>query len=199
MTSLPIFYPLLDSVEGVELAARLDVRFAQLRIKSGGHETIRDRIRQSLAIAREANMMLVINDHWQLAIEEGADWVHLGQEDLIQADVNALRRAGISLGISTHSQEELERALLLNPDYIALGPIYPTQTKSLTWSAQGLERISEWKAQLGQIPLCVIGGITLERSSAVLASGADIIAVVSDVSLHPDPAERIREWLSSYG
>ena len=112
-------------------------------------------------------------------------------------DVAAIRRAGIKLGISTHSHEELARALCEDPDYVALGPIYETKLKVMPWAPQGLDRISEWKA-LAKRPLVAIGGITLERAPLVFDAGADSIAVVTDVVAHADPEARTREWLEAY-
>ena len=100
-----------------------------------------------------------------------ADFVHLGQEDLADADLAAIRSAGIKLGISTHSQEELDIALAAEPDYVALGPIYPTKLKVMPWQPQGLARIGEWRAKI-RCPLVAIGGITLKRAPSVLAAGA---------------------------
>ena len=139
--------------------------------------------------------ILVVNDFWELALEEGCDWVHLGQEDLETADVNAIIGAGVRLGISTHDHAELQRALGLKPHYVALGPIYPTILKQMKWAPQGLKRISEWKKRIGEIPLVAIGGLTTERATAVIAAGADILSVVTDVTRNKDPEKRTSEWL----
>jgi thiamine-phosphate pyrophosphorylase len=141
-------------------------------------------------------MQLVVNDYWQLALEEQCDFVHLGQGDLDSADVAALRRVGVRLGVSTHDHRELERALALRPDYVALGPIYPTLLKAMPWQPQGLERLSEWKRRLGAIPLVAIGGLTLERLAGVYAAGADVAAVVTDIVRNSQPEIRVRQWLT---
>ena len=104
---------------------------------------------------------MILNDYWRLALEVGADYVHLGQEDLDGADVAALRAKGLRLGVSTHDEAELERALKLKPDYIALGPIYPTILKAMRFGPQGLEKIGEWKRRIGAIPLVAIGGLNV--------------------------------------
>ncbi len=117
------------------------------------------------------------------------DFIHLGQEDLATADLKAIRRAGLKLGISTHDEAELARALEAEPDYIALGPIYPTILKKMKFAPQGLPRIGEWKKKIGKIPLVAIGGITLERAEGVLAAGADSAAVVTDITLNPIPRQ----------
>jgi thiamine-phosphate pyrophosphorylase len=122
--------------------------------------------------------------------------VHLGQTDLDSADIPALRRAGVRVGISTHDSSELERGLALKPDYIALGPIYPTLLKAMPWPPQGLGRITEWKRRIGVTPLVAIGGLTVDRLAGVFEAGADSAAVVSDIVKHPDPEARMAEWLA---
>jgi len=109
----------------------------------------------------------------------------------------AIRRAGIRLGVSTHDDAELERALALAPDYIALGPVYPTILKKMKWAPQGLEKITAWKRRIGDIPLIAIGGLTVERAPAVLAAGADVVSAVTDITLNADPEVRTRDWLAA--
>ena len=193
--TLPRFYPIFETVDWLERALPLGVKLVQLRIKDGDWDTLRMEIRSGLAMARAHGAALVINDHWQLAIEEGADWLHLGQEDLDEADLPAIRRAGLKLGLSTHDHSELERALALSPDYVALGPVYPTILKKMKWYQQGLERVSEWKRLVGEIPLCAIGGMSVERAPAAMVAGADIVSAVTDITLNPDPEKRMRDWL----
>ena len=125
----------------------------------------------------------------------GAKHLHLGQEDLVDADLDAIRGAGLTLGISTHDDEELETALRAKPDYIALGPIFPTTLKSMRFAPQGIPKITEWKKRVGNISLVAIGGIKLEQAPAIFAAGADSIAVVSDVTQHADADARVRAWL----
>jgi len=144
-------------------------------------------------------VQLVVNDHWRLALAAGCDFVHLGQGDLDTADLPALRAARVRLGISTHDDSELERALALRPHYVALGPIYPTLLKAMPWRPQGLPRIGEWKRRIGSIPLVAIGGITLERLAGVFAAGADVAAVVTDIVRAADPEARVRQWLAVAG
>ena len=140
---------------------------------------------------------LVVNDYWRVAIGEGAHWVHLGQGDLDGADIAAVRKAGVKLGVSTHDEAELERALALEPDYVALGPIYPTILKAMAFAPQGLNRIGEWKRRVGAVPLVAIGGLTVERAKLCLAAGADIVSVVTDITLNADPEARAREWIAA--
>jgi len=190
-------YPIVDSAAWIFRLAPLGVRLVQLRIKERPADEVRDEVRAARALCAAAGMQLIVNDYWELALEEGCDFVHLGQGDLAHADLAALRRAGVRLGISTHDHEELEQALRAAPDYVALGPIYPTLLKLMPWQPQGLERIGEWKRRIGPIPLVAIGGLTLERLAGVFAAGADVAAVVTDIVRNRDPEGRAREWLAA--
>jgi thiamine-phosphate pyrophosphorylase len=190
------FYPIVDNLAWIERLTRLGVRTVQLRAKDLAHEAAVTLVREALAITQGTRTELVVNDYWRAAIEAGARHVHLGQEDLGEADVGAIRAARLTLGLSTHDDEELATALRHKPDYVALGPIYPTTLKAMRFAPQGLERISEWKRRIGTIPLVAIGGITLERAPGVFAAGADSIAVVSDVMQNADPDQRVRDWLA---
>jgi thiamine-phosphate pyrophosphorylase len=152
-------------------------------------------VREALALTRGSNTRLVVNDYWRAAIEAGARDLHLGQEDLADADLKAIRDAGLSLGLSTHDDEELATALRAKPDYVALGPIFPTTLKSMRFAPQGIPKIAEWKKRIGNIPLVAIGGIKFEQAAAIFAAGASSIAVVSDVTQNADPDARVRAWL----
>ncbi|HLS59144.1 MAG TPA: thiamine phosphate synthase, partial [Paracoccaceae bacterium] len=127
--TLPRFYPIFDNLRWLERTLPLGVKLVQLRIKEMPEPELRDAIAAARDLARAHGTILVVNDYWRLAIDLGCDWVHLGQEDLDTADVPAIRRAGIRLGVSTHDHAELDRALSLQPDYVALGPVYPTILK----------------------------------------------------------------------
>lgn len=193
---LPRVYPIVDSAAWVQRLTALGVRLVQLRIKEQPRERVLGEIRRSQACCRTAGAQLIVNDYWQLALDSDCDFVHLGQGDLDAADVGALRRAHVRLGVSTHDDHELERALSLRPDYIALGPIYPTLLKVMPWQPQGLARLGEWKRRVGAVPLVAIGGITLERLAGVFAAGADVAAVVTDIVRAAQPETRTREWLA---
>jgi thiamine-phosphate pyrophosphorylase len=193
--TLPRFYPIFDSAAWLDRALPLGVKLVQLRLKDMDDAALRSQIRKGLALARHHGAALVVNDYWQIAIDEGADWLHLGQEDLDTADLAAIRRAGLKLGLSTHDHAELDRALALGPDYVALGPVYPTILKQMKWHQQGLERVTEWKKLAGQVPLCAIGGLTPERGRACLEAGADLVAAVTDITLNAAPEARMRDWL----
>ncbi|MGD9510495.1 MAG: thiamine phosphate synthase [Geminicoccaceae bacterium] len=192
--SLDRFYLIVDDVRWLERLLPHGVRFAQLRVKDRPEPELRAQIRQARDLCASAGATLVVNDHWRLAIEEGCDFVHLGQGDLDDADLAVIRGAGLRLGVSTHDHAELERALATEPDYVALGPIWPTLLKQMPWAPQGLERVAEWKRRIGGIPLVAIGGLTPDRAREALAAGADSAAVVTDVLRHPDPEARTREW-----
>lgn len=190
-------YPIVHSAEWVSRLLPLGVRLVQLRIKDRSDTEVQVEIRSAQVLCERAGAQLVVNDYWRLAMLERGDFVHLGQGDLDTADVPALRKAGIRIGISTHDHAELARALTFEPDYVALGPIYPTLLKVMPWSPQGLERISEWKRRIGTIPLVAVGGLNVERLPGVFAAGADVVAVVNDIVGHPDPLARAREWLAT--
>jgi thiamine-phosphate pyrophosphorylase len=191
------FYPIVDSVAWVARLAAIGVGTIQLRVKNLSHPEATLIVREALAATAGTGARLVVNDWWRAAIEAGAAHVHLGQEDLAQA--GAIRRAGLTLGLSTHDDAELEMALRQGPDYVALGPIFPTTLKVMRFGPQGLQRITEWKRCIAGIPLVAIGGITLERAPGVFAAGADSIAVVSDVTQNIDPDARVRAWLGKTG
>jgi len=194
---LPRVYPVVDSAAWVGRMLSVGVRLIQLRIKDRRASELRAEIREAKALCERAGAQLIVNDYWLLAIAEGCDFVHLGQGDLDTADVAAIRKAGVKIGVSTHSHVELARALELSPDYVALGPIYPTLLKVMPWSPQGLQRITEWKHRIGATPLIAIGGLTVERLPGVFEAGADVAAVVNDIVSNPNPESRAREWLAT--
>jgi thiamine-phosphate pyrophosphorylase len=192
------FYPVVDSIAWLKRLTALGVGTVQLRAKDLDHEDAVELMREALAVTHGTGTNLVVNDYWQAAIEVGARHVHLGQEDLVNADVKALYRANITLGLSTHDDEELETALKHNPDYIALGPIFPTTLKAMRFGPQGIPRITEWKKRIGGTPLVAIGGITFEHAREIFEAGADSIAVVSDVTKAKDPDARVNQWLHAF-
>jgi thiamine-phosphate pyrophosphorylase len=189
------FYPVVDSVAWVARLTRLGVGTIQLRAKNLGDADALAIVREALAAIRGTPTKLVVNDYWRAAIEAKAEHLHLGQEDLADADVAAIRRAGLTLGLSTHDDTELDTALSQKPDYIALGPIFPTTLKAMRFGPQGIPRVSDWKKRVGDTALVAIGGIKLEQAAEIFAAGADSIAVVSDVTQNPDPDARVRAWL----
>jgi thiamine-phosphate pyrophosphorylase len=191
------FYLIVDSAAWVARLLPCGVRLVQLRIKDQPDATLRAEIIKAKALCSRDGAQLVVNDYWQQAIDAGCDFIHLGQGDLAAADLSAIRRAGIKFGVSTHDEAELSRALDVSPDYIALGPVYPTVLKAMAFAPQGLPRLTEWKKKIGKIPLVGIGGITLARAVGVLEAGADSAAVVTDISRNADPEHRARDWVKA--
>jgi len=191
------FYPVVDSISWVARLSKLGVGTIQLRAKNLNDADALAIVREALAVTRGTNTKVVVNDYWRAAIEAKAQHLHLGQEDLADADLAAVRKAGLTLGISTHDDEELATALKAKPDYVALGPIFFTTLKSMRFAPQGVAKITEWKKRVGTIPLVAIGGIKFEHAAEIFAAGADSIAVVSDVTQTADPDARVRQWLGA--
>lgn len=195
--TLDRFYPIFDSLPWLQRTLPLGVKLVQLRIKDMPEAKVLPIAQAARTLCRQHGATLVLNDYWQVAIEAGCDWLHLGQEDLDTADLPAIRREGIKLGVSTHDHAELDRALSLSPDYVALGPVYPTILKKMKWNQQGLERVTEWKGLIGDIPLIAIGGMSIERAAGAFAAGADVVSAVTDITLNADPEGRTRAWLEA--
>src|ERR1700730_8441274 len=189
------FYPVVDSVAWVARLTKLGVGTIQLRAKNLDDAQSLQIVSDALAVTNGTKTRLVVNDYWRAAIVAGARHLHLGQEDLVDADLKAIRDAGLTLGLSTHDDEYLSVALRAKPDYVALGPIFPTTLKSMRFAPQGIPKITQWKKRIGGIPLVAIGGIKLEQAADIFAAGADSIAVVSDVTQNADPDARVRAWL----
>ena len=182
----------------VERLTKLGVGTVQLRAKDLDDADALAIVRDGLAVTRGTPTKLVVNDYWRAAIEAGAAHLHLGQEDLAGADLAAIRKARLTLGISTHDDTELETALAARPDYVALGPIFFTTLKAMRFAPQGVPKIAAWKKRVGDIPLVAIGGITFEHAPDIFAAGADSIAVVSDVTKAKDPNARVNQWLHAF-
>lgn len=190
------FYLVVDDVRWIERLLPIGLRFVQLRLKGVARAELSAQIAAARDLCAAAGATLVVNDYWDLALALGCDFIHLGQEDLDAADLDAIRAAGPRLGVSTHDHAELARALALAPTYVALGPVYFTTLKAMRWDPQGLDRVGEWRGRVAPTPLVAIGGITLERGRGVFTAGADCIAVVSDVLKAEDPEARLRGWLA---
>jgi thiamine-phosphate pyrophosphorylase len=191
------FYVIVDSAAWIARLLPCGVKLVQLRIKDKPDAVVRAEIDEAKALCERHGAQLIVNDYWRHAIDAGCDFIHLGQGDLDTADFSAIRRAGLRFGVSTHDEAELCRALEPGPDYIALGPIYPTILKAMAFAPQGLPRLAEWKTKIGKIPLVGIGGITLERAVGVLEAGADSAAVVTDITRNADPEQRARDWVAA--
>ncbi len=192
-------YAVVDSANWVAQMLSAGIRTVQLRIKNHADPTLPDQIRTAVALARQTSgAQLFINDHWQLAMQHGAYGVHLGQEDLETVDLDALRQAGVRLGLSTHSYWEVACAWGLQPSYIACGPIFPTQSKDMPWTHQGLDNLRYW-ASLLPLPVVGIGGISMDNMAAVGATGAASAAVISAITQSPDPAAACRALVRGFG
>ncbi|MCB1442216.1 MAG: thiamine phosphate synthase [Methyloceanibacter sp.] len=198
MLQLDPFYPIVPNTTWLARLLPQGIKLVQLRIKDEPEAAIRTEIAKALELCAQARCQLVVNDYWREAIQEGADFIHLGQEDLADADLAAIRAARVKLGISTHSDEELGIALAAEPDYVALGPIYPTLLKKMPWAPQGLERIAAWKSRIA-CPLVAIGGITPDRAPGVFQAGADSVAVITDILTNEHPEQRTRTWMAVTG
>ena len=190
------FYPVVHNVAWVTRLALLGAGTIQLRAKDLNDSEALQIVTDALEAIKGTDAKLVVNDYWRAAIVAGAKHLHLGQEDLADADVPTIQAKGARLGISTHSEEELAIALAAAPSYVALGPIYETRLKVMKWAPQGLDRVARWKKHIGPLPLVAIGGITPERADGVLEAGADSLAVITDFFTHADPQARVREWLA---
>lgn len=190
----PSFYPVLPDVNWIERLAPHGIKVVQLRLKDAEPAEIDRQILASLEITKRYNIQLIVNDYWQAAIRFGADYIHLGQEDLEAADLKEIKTNNIKLGVSTHSLEELDIALKAEPDYIALGPVYETILKKMKWAPQGLDNVRLWRTKT-ELPLIAIGGITPKRAPLVLDAGADSVAVVTDLVTAEDPEVQTRLWV----
>lgn len=179
-------YPVVDSLAWLVRMLDAGVTTVQLRIKDRSETQVAADIEAAVLLGRRYDARVFINDYWRLAIQYGAYGVHLGQEDMVSADADALRAAGLRLGLSTHDETELARALTWQPSYIALGHIFPTATKVMPSRPQGLETLRRLVAELPPIPTVAIGGIGREQVEAVLACGVGSVAVVSAITRAPD-------------
>ncbi|WP_295880954.1 thiamine phosphate synthase [uncultured Bartonella sp.] len=191
------FYLIVDSADWIEKLIPLGVKLVQLRMKNVPLEVLHQHIQRAKLVCKQFHCQLIINDYWKAAIEEKCDFIHLGQEDLVDANVDKIKKAGLKLGVSTHDASELNKALAVKPDYVALGPVYQTILKKMKWQPQGLEKVTRWKKLVGDLPLVAIGGLNPERAKAVLEAGADSAAVVTDIALNKNPEDRVKQWLEA--
>ncbi|MFI4937424.1 MAG: thiamine phosphate synthase [Candidatus Berkiellales bacterium] len=189
------FYPIVDSVKWVERLIGWGVKTIQLRLKDKSENTCRFEIKQAIEMARRHHIQLFINDYWELALEYQAYGVHLGQTDLDHCDLLQLQKSGLRIGISTHNEQELERALALKPFYIAFGPIYTTRSKKMPFPPQGIAKLTEWRQRVS-CPLVAIGGINLENVDQILSCHVDGVAVISAVTQSNDPFTSCQQFMS---
>jgi len=192
---IPEIYPIVDSSAWVERLLKAGARMLQLRIKNLRGAALEKEVVASIRIAEQYDCRFFVNDYWEHAVKHGAYGVHLGQDDIPKADIAEIRRAGLRLGVSTHSFEEADIAKKLKPSYAAFGPIYETKLKKMNFAPQGAEKIKTWK-EMFDCPIIAIGGITLEKAREVLRGGPDAISVVRDITLAESPEKRLSEWLA---
>ena len=195
------FYPVVPTADWVQRLLGWGVRTVQLRIKAADHcpAEIAAQVQAAVAAGRAVpGAQVFINDHWKLALAHGAYGVHLGQEDLDIADIEALRHAGVRLGLSTHTPAELARAHAVQPSYLAIGPIYPTTLKVMPYAPVGLDQLALWVPHAAPYPVVAIGGISLAHLPGVLACGVQGVAVVSAVTLADDPEQAAKKGLALF-
>jgi len=192
-------YPVVDSLAWLECLLPLNLNIIQLRIKALQGEALASTIAQAVALARKYHCRLFINDHWQLAIKYRAYGVHMGQEDLADADLSAIANAGLRLGISTHGCYELLLAKQLQPSYLAIGAIFPTKTKDMTGQIQGVENLKQTLALAGTIPVVAIGGINVQRLEHVWNTGVSSVAVVTAITEAEQPVMATRRMQALLG
>ena len=191
------FYPITDNIEMLEKLVELGVKTIQLRIKESSEANLETQVQKAVSLTNNAKCRFFLNDYWRLAIKYKAYGVHLGQEDLLCADLKAIKDAGLRIGISTHSHEEVARALAIRPSYIAIGPVFATTTKKMQFSPQGLEGLSYWRNVLNY-PLVAIGGMFLDNADQVIKAGADSIAVVRDIACTDNLNAKVKSWLEKF-
>ena len=180
-------YAVLPDAAWVKRMAHAGVPTLQLRYKSEDPQAIRQEVRAAVQAVNGTPALLFINDHWQIAIEEGAYGVHLGQEDMSEAPLEQIRSAGLRLGLSTHGYAEMLRAEAANPSYLALGAVFPTTLKRMQTAPQGTGRLNAYAQLMRHLPLVAIGGIDESRIPLVMQSGVGSIAVVRAITGASDP------------
>jgi len=190
-------YPVVDSFDWVQKLVKEGIETIQLRVKDKDLSETTQQIKQASDHLAEKPVSFFVNDHWQIAIEQGAYGVHLGQEDLHDANLKHIADANLRLGISTHSYWELARALAINPSYIALGPIFETTSKQMPFSPQGIERLHQWVSLLAdKYPVVAIGGINVERAKQLKPTGVGSVAMITAITLAEDYRKATQDLLA---
>ena len=187
-------YPVVDDVSWIKTVLSLGVKTVQLRIKNPEQADIEEQIIKAIELGRQYDAQVFINDYWQLAIKYKAFGIHLGQEDIEIADLQAISDAGICLGVSTHDDSELLKVKALNPSYLALGHIFPTPTKDMPSQPQGLVNLAKNQQLAGGTPTVAIGGIDLTVAEQVWQTGVDSIAVVRAITQASNVEEVITQF-----
>lgn len=191
------FYPIIDDVKWLQPLFSIGTKQVQLRLKNLQPPVIEQQIKQAVNIQKSyPESILIINDYWQYAIDYGARFIHLGQSDLLNANLPELRKHKIKFGISTHTIPEIEIALNHHPDYIAIGPIFETTLKKMPYQPVGYELIKTAR-QKTNLPIVAIGGLTLSRAKQAQTNGADKVAVISAIFNAVNPIEEAKLWLNT--
>lgn len=188
-------YVIVDHIDWLERLISLGVQTWQLRLKNIPMADVDLMVRDAIQLARLHHAALYINDYWALALKHGAYGIHLGQEDIAQADLGAIRAAGCRLGVSTHNYIDIARAKTLAPSYIACGPVFHTITKTSSHTPIGLARLAHYR-QVISCSMVAIGGITLDNLAAVMRTGVDNAACISLITQAQDPEQVINTCLA---
>jgi thiamine-phosphate pyrophosphorylase/hydroxymethylpyrimidine kinase/phosphomethylpyrimidine kinase/thiamine-phosphate diphosphorylase len=175
-------YPVVDRAYKLKALYEVGITTAQLRTKDAfSGQALEDEVMEAIKISEAYNARFFLNDFWELGIKHKAYGIHLGQEDIQEADVQAILDAGIRLGISTHTPKEIDIALGFEPSYLAIGPIYEPISKKLVYDTVGPEDLKRWAKRV-DYPIVAIGGITIENIADVAETkAASGIAMISDV------------------
>ena len=188
------FYAVVPTAQWVERMVDAGANTVQLRNKMLTGDLLRREIERCVQATKNSKTQFFVNDYWREAVETGAYGVHLGQEDMDAADLQMIANAGLRLGLSTHGVEELNRALAVNPSYVASGAVFPTTTKQMKTAPQGLDNLRRYVAQAGTTPVVAIGGIDLSNAAEVLATGASSLAVVRAVTEAENPEATVKAF-----
>ena len=172
-------------------------RFLQVRAKAASGAWLFDETSAIVALAHASGAIVIVNDRADIARLAGADGVHVGQNDLAPAAVRPIVGTERIVGVSTHTIEQIDAAVLEPVDYVAVGPVFGTSTKLSAYEAVGLERVREAarKAHARGLPVVAIGGITIDRAADVIGAGAASVAVISDLLTGGNPEVRVREYV----
>ncbi|MGH1484976.1 MAG: thiamine phosphate synthase [Cellvibrionaceae bacterium] len=190
-------YPVVDRAEWIKKLIPSGISTIQLRVKDLQGKALEEEIQKAIKVSQENNVRLFINDYWSLAIQYGAYGVHLGQEDLDDADIDQIKEAGLRLGISTHCHYEVARAHSYRPSYIACGPVYHTTTKDMPWVPHGLAGLRYWR-QVLDYPLVAIGGINDDRFDGIASIGVDSIAMITAITLAKEPHTVAKQFINRF-
>ena len=186
-------YALLPDADWIARMVELQVPTVQLRFKSDDHKAIDQQVQAAVKAVEGSDTLLFINDHWQHAIDAGAYGVHLGQEDMVEAPLEAIRAAGLRLGLSSHGYAEMLKAHAAQPSYLALGAVFPTTLKRMATAPQGLGRLGMYARLMQGQSLVAIGGIDLERLPAVMQTGVGSVAFVRAITAEENLHEAIEK------